>query len=135
MRCLFQPRDVPSRQLYLRNRPGHIRPHRSNRAFAQAAHKPLPPVPEKATLFHVFPYLSRLAISEPRVLLRLIAAIFALLLAKSSGVRGSCIMTNLESRTHGKHLPYCWNHELNTCASFANRKGVQCSLELADSVS
>lgn len=47
--------------------------------------KPLPPPPKQATLFQVLPYLSNLAFSEPRMGLRLFAALAALMVAKAAG--------------------------------------------------
>eukprot|EP00892_Ulva_mutabilis_P005128 jgi/Ulvmu1/2988/UM015_0028.1 len=69
--------------------------HRSQptwRTRAAAAHvirelpKPLPPPPKQATVVQVLPYLSDLAFSEPRMGLRLFAALGALMVAKAAGL-------------------------------------------------
>lgn len=52
---------------------------------APAPPAPLPPPPEKASLIKVLPYLTKLACGEPRMALRLCAALTALFVAKGSG--------------------------------------------------
>ena len=87
--CSLASRGVPVRPLVASKAP---RPSTTRRAVyataataARPAPPPLPPPPEKATLWHVLPYLGQLACAESRLVLRLSLAMLALLIAKGSG--------------------------------------------------
>lgn len=81
-------RGAPARPVLTRKAPRARRAVYATAAFvARPAPAPLPPPPEKATLWHVLPYLAQLACAESRMVLRLSLAMVALLIAKGSGAR------------------------------------------------